>query len=122
MGAFSARSGKTATTTIGQMKDIADTHEREDIARPESERSSARLEHLVWDQDVAGSNPVAPTILWTPKPQRQDGAAEAVGASDRSRQSAPETRLDPPNPGWAFTNCHQPGQRVISRGETAWIV
>ncbi len=29
----------------------------------ESERSSAWLEHLVWDQDVAGSNPVAPTIF-----------------------------------------------------------
>src|SRR6201994_4168282 len=28
-----------------------------------SERSSAWLEHLVWDQDVAGSNPVAPTIF-----------------------------------------------------------
>jgi hypothetical protein len=28
-----------------------------------SERSSAWLEHLVWDQDVAGSNPVAPTNI-----------------------------------------------------------
>src|SRR2546426_6749037 len=28
-----------------------------------SERSSAWLEHLVWDQDVAGSNPVAPTTF-----------------------------------------------------------
>jgi hypothetical protein len=28
-----------------------------------AERSSAWLEHLVWDQDVAGSNPVVPTIF-----------------------------------------------------------
>jgi hypothetical protein len=27
------------------------------------ERSSAWLEHLLWEQDVAGSNPVAPTIF-----------------------------------------------------------
>jgi hypothetical protein len=32
------------------------------VLRRSSERSSAWLEHLVWDQDVAGSNPVAPTI------------------------------------------------------------
>ncbi len=26
-------------------------------------RSSAWLERLVWDQEVAGSNPVAPTVI-----------------------------------------------------------
>src|SRR5262245_33216944 len=29
-----------------------------------SERSSAWLEHLLWEQDVAGSNPVAPTKFY----------------------------------------------------------
>ena len=28
-----------------------------------SGRSSARLERLLWEQEVAGSNPVAPTVL-----------------------------------------------------------
>ena len=36
---------------------------RWEYCRAGSERSSAWLEHLVWDQDVAGSNPVAPTIF-----------------------------------------------------------
>jgi hypothetical protein len=30
-----------------------------------SERSSAWLERQLWELDVAGSNPVAPTIFWT---------------------------------------------------------
>ena len=44
-----------------------------------SERSSAWLEHLVWDQDVAGSNPVAPTIFLSNKTQhRGDTQGEAA--------------------------------------------
>ena len=40
---------------------IARNEIREIITPPE--RSSAWLEHLLWEQDVAGSNPVAPTIF-----------------------------------------------------------
>ena len=36
-------------------------------------RSSAWLERLLWEQEVAGSNPVAPTIL-----ERRHGAPSAL--------------------------------------------
>jgi DNA-binding NarL/FixJ family response regulator len=40
-----------------------------DIRAGGSERSSAWLEHLLWEQDVAGSNPVAPTTPQNPLPR-----------------------------------------------------
>ena len=41
-----------------------------------SERSSAWLEHLLWEQDVAGSNPVAPTIFTWKIANSLDSCAE----------------------------------------------
>ena len=39
-------------------------------------RSSAWLERLLWEQEVAGSNPVAPISIG-PRPLRSDGHAQA---------------------------------------------
>ena len=42
-----------------------------------SGRSSARLERLVWDQEVAGSNPVAPTLSSRTAARDEKGPGES---------------------------------------------
>ncbi len=70
---------------------------------PSSERSSAWLEHLVWDQDVAGSNPVAPTIS---SPARSQLGA-ASGRCTSRRRAAVQFHRQSPEPTSA-TRCWTP--------------
>src|SRR6185503_6239887 len=73
----------------------------------QSERSSAWLEHLVWDQDVAGSNPVAPTISKVPLSKHTDVAIHTSDWADPM-----DHHLDG---GWRFHRLVFPGGITASQ-------
>ena len=98
-----------------------------------SERSSAWLEHLLWEQDVAGSNPVAPTILFSKENAEQLKRERVINYrldADAGRQTMPSVgpksfpflvhvlkcpvRCFQVGIGWLDTNGERTGARVDS--------